>query len=66
MTALEMADIIKASLDAGAEMIHFDRAQAEDLVEWLRAAGWAELLGWDCERRYEDGYEKVHRLRQRK
>lgn len=47
MTALEMADIIQASLDAGAELITFDRAQADELTEWLRAAGWAELLGWN-------------------
>ena len=36
MTALDMADIIQSSLDAGAELISFDRAQAEELAEWLR------------------------------
>ena len=47
MTALDMAGIIQAFLDAGADVFTFDRAQAEELVEWLRAAGWAELLGWN-------------------
>ena len=45
-----MARMIEASLDAGAEMIHLDRETARDLVAWLWAASWAELLGWDCKR----------------
>ena len=53
MTALDMAGILQASLDAGAAIITFDRAQAEDLVEWLKAAGWAELLGWNVRAREE-------------
>jgi len=47
----DTARIIQASLDAGAELIHLDRETARDVADWLWAASWAELLGWDCKRR---------------
>lgn len=50
MSPADMARVLQSSLDAGAKIIHLDRATAQDLVAWLWAASWAELLGWDCKR----------------
>lgn len=51
----DMARILEASLDAGAQNITLDRDTARDLIAWLWAASWAELLGWDCKRRPRHG-----------
>lgn len=51
MGPADMARQVQAMLDTGAETICLSRQQAWDVLAYLWAASWAELLGWDCKRR---------------
>lgn len=58
MTALDMARILRACLASGATVIRFDRAQTEELAEWLERGFWAELLHREEAKRKRNNNEK--------
>lgn len=51
LSPADLARKYELILAAGAKTLTLDRDEARDVIAYLWAASWAELLGWDCKRR---------------